>query len=167
MADAFCGVARTWVFAGRDRPEDSSPEALADAFRSGRVVVSTGPFVSLRVDDVPAGGLVRPKARGLLVQVRVEAAPWVDVRRVRILANGAEVLSLAPTARMPEIVRLEAQEPLALPGDAAIWAEVEGDSALPTLPSGSPIRPWALAAPVWVDADGDGEVRPAGVACGG
>jgi len=165
MDDSFCGSPRTWVFAGRDRPEGMTPEALANAFRSGRAVVSTGPFVVLRVDDVPAGGTAVPKERGVLVQVRVEAAPWVDVRRVRVLQNGAEVLSLAPTARMPELVRLETQEPLAVPVDAAIWVEVDGDAALPTLPASSPIRPWALSAPVWVDADGDGAVRMGGAAC--
>ncbi|MBI5500410.1 MAG: CehA/McbA family metallohydrolase [Deltaproteobacteria bacterium] len=167
MDDSTCGTPRTWVFAGRDRPEGATPEVLANGFRSGRVVVSTGPFVVLRVDDVPAGGMAVPRERGVLVQVRVEAAPWVDVRRVRVLQNGAEVLSLVPTARMPELVRLEVQEPLAVPGDAAIWVEVDGDAALPTLPVASPIRPWALSAPVWVDADGDGAVRMGGAACGG
>jgi hypothetical protein len=166
MADAFCGYPRTWVFVGRDRPEGLSPETLAAAMRAGRVVVSTGPFVVLRVDDAPSGEVVVPKGRGVLVQLRVEAAPWIDVRRIRVLVNGAEALSLAPTATAPETVRLETQAPLALSGDSAIWAEVEGESAYAALPAGSPIRPWALAAPVWVDANGDGKIVIGGSACG-
>jgi len=160
-----CGYPRTWIFAGRDRPEGLTPEAFATQLRAGRVVVSTGPFVVLRVDDVPPGETLSPKARGVLVQLRVEAAPWVDVRRVRVLVNGVEALSLAPTARQPETVRLETQAPLALTGDAAIWAEVEGDAPYPFLPADSLIRPWALTGAVWVDTDGDGQVKPAGAAC--
>ena len=161
-----CGWPRTWVFAGRDTAAGFSPDGLAAALRSGRVVVSSGPFVVLRVDDVPAGGTVVPKGRGVLVSVRVEAAPWIDVARVRVLVNGREELSLPPTARPPEAVRLETQAPLAVTGDAAVWAEVDGTSILPVLEADSPIRPWALSGAVWIDADGDGRLLPGGAGCG-
>ncbi|MBN1769758.1 MAG: CehA/McbA family metallohydrolase [Deltaproteobacteria bacterium] len=165
LTDPPCGWPRTWVFAGRDAAGGYSPDALAAALRSGRVVVSTGPFVVLRVDDVPAGGTVVPKGRGALISVRVEAAPWIDVARVRVLVNGREALSLPPTARPPEAVRLETQAPLAVSGDAAVWAEVEGTSVLPVLEADSPIRPWALTGAVWIDANGDGKLEPGGAGC--
>lgn len=166
LAAPPCGWPRTWVFAARDDAGGFSPDGLAAALRSGRVVVSSGPFVALRVDDVPAGGTVVPKGRGALVSLRVEAAPWVEVTAIRVLVNGREALSLPPTARPPEAVRLETQAPLPIEGDAAVWAEVEGSAPLPILESDSPIRPWALTGAVWVDANSDGKVQPGGAGCG-
>jgi hypothetical protein len=165
LATPPCGWPRTYVFAGRDTAGGFSPDGLAAALRSGRVVVSSGPFVVLRVDDIPAGGTVVPKGRGVLVSVRVEAAPWIDVARVRVLVNGREELALPPTARAPEAVRLETQAPLALSGDAAVWVEVDGASTLPVLEADSAIRPWALSGAVWIDADGDGKLLPGGAGC--
>jgi hypothetical protein len=165
LAAPPCGFARTWVFAGRDSPAGLGAEAFASAVRSGRVVVSTGPFVALRVGDVPSGGTAATTLHGVLVQLRVEAAPWVDVRRVRVLVNGAEAQSLVPTARAPEPVRLETQQLVPLTGDAVIWVEASGDDPLPTLDPASPIRPWALTGPVWVDTDGDGAVKPQAERC--
>lgn len=166
LATPPCGWPRTWVFAARDDAGGFSPDGLAAALRSGRVVVSSGPFVALRVDDVPAGGTVVPRGRGVLASVRVEAAPWIEVTRVRVLLNGREALALAPTARPPETVRLETQAPLPLDGDAAVWAEVEGSAPLPVLEPDSPIRPWALTGAVWVDANGDGKLQFGGAGCG-
>lgn len=166
LAAPPCGWPRTWVFAARDDAGGFSPDSLAAALRSGRVVVSSGPFVALRVNDVPVGGTAVPRGRGVLVSVRVEAAPWVEVTRVRIRVNGREALAAAPTARPPETVRLEMQAPLPIEGDAAVWAEVEGSAPLPVLDPESPIRPWALTGAIWVDANGDGKVRLAGAGCG-
>ena len=166
LAAPPCGWPRTWVFAARDDAGGFSPDGLGAALRSGRVVVSSGPFVALRVDDVPVGGTVVPRGRGVLASLRVEAAPWIEVTRVRILVNGREVLAPAPTARPPETVRLEMQAPLPIEDDAAVWAEVEGSAPLPVIEPDSPIRPWALTGAVWVDANGDGRLQFGGAGCG-
>lgn len=162
MAGEVCGFPRTYVHVGADRQADVAPASVAAGMRSGRVVATTGPFVAITVNGVPSGGTVTTAARGVLVHLRVEAAPWVDVRRIRVMVNGVEKLAFAPTSRPPEPVRLEVQQPVALTGDAAIWAEVTGDDPLETLDPASPIRPWALTGAVWVDLDRDGTIRPPG-----
>ncbi|MDI7269759.1 MAG: CehA/McbA family metallohydrolase, partial [Myxococcota bacterium] len=162
VAGETCGYPRTYVAAGPTDPRALGPHLPASAIRSGRVVVSTGPFVVLSVNGRGPGETVTTAGRGVLVQIRVEAAPWVDVRRARVMVNGVERLAFSPTAQAPEPVRIGAQEPLALAGDAVVWAEVFGDQPLEPLDPASPIRPWALTGPIRIDLDRDGAVRPTG-----
>lgn len=72
-----------------------TPAGIAAGVRGGRVAVSTGPIVELVVRDaattagpgdtfVAAGGWAD-------VEIRVRAAPWVPVREVRLVHDGAIV----------------------------------------------------------------------------
>ena len=74
----------------RPRPERQSgrldPKAFVKAIRAGRVVVSSGPFVRLFANDKQVGDEV-PEGE-LEVEVKVDAAPWVDVDRVELWVNG-------------------------------------------------------------------------------
>ncbi len=83
---AEAGVPRNFVRVPDDDPAALDPVAFIEAIRAGRVVVSSGPFVRLFADDKQVGDEV-PEGE-IEVEVKVDAAPWVDVDRVELWVNG-------------------------------------------------------------------------------
>lgn len=148
--DQFCGWPRTWVFVGRDTPAGLPDEVFAASLRAGRVVVSTGPFLSLRVQDAPPGSTVAASAGKVRVEIRAEAPPWIDIDRVVLHATGLEDRVFAPTGAATEAVRVAERATLEMPAGGFVWLEASGDDPLPVLPPDSPIRPWAMTGAVRV-----------------
>ena len=58
----------------------------ADKDRAGRVIVSSGPFVTLVVAGQPIGGTVAPGT--VPVEIEVQAPPWIDVSHVELVQRG-------------------------------------------------------------------------------
>jgi hypothetical protein len=83
---AEAGVPRNYVRVPNDDPAAFDQKAFIEAIRAGRVVVSSGPFVRLFVGDKEIGDEV-PEG-DVEVELRVDAAPWVDVDRVELWVNG-------------------------------------------------------------------------------
>jgi hypothetical protein len=83
---AEAGVPRNFVRVPDDDPAAFDPKAFVEALRAGRVVVSSGPFVRLFADEHEVGDEV---AEGELeIEVKVDAAPWVEIDRVELWVNG-------------------------------------------------------------------------------
>lgn len=83
------GVPRSLVHLPGADPSKLDPKAFADAVRAGRVVVSSGPFVTLRAGDKGVGDTV--SAGETEITITVDAPPWVDLAEVSLVKRG-EVL---------------------------------------------------------------------------
>ncbi|MFC1482515.1 CehA/McbA family metallohydrolase, partial [Myxococcota bacterium] len=163
------GCARTLVAVPDDVVgADFDVQTVWDAMLAQRATVVVGPFVELwAVDDqsqeIGIGELATRQTGLVQLRVRVQAAPFVETARLRIYANGQEVLLLAlpdpgdppDPLRFDEVVDIDWTGP-----DAWFVAMVEGDQPMHPL-NGD--RPRSLTNPVYVDRDGDGSWTPPGL----
>ncbi|WP_437286141.1 hypothetical protein [Sorangium sp. So ce406] len=196
------GYPRTYVGVADDDPGRLDVADLVAGLRRRRdVVITNGPFVTMRLGDTRQGGVAsarRPGARRetLSLSIRVERAPWVDARELHVLvggvANGAPIPlegarttpagALVDEIAIPVVLgggggrpppRLGARDggalgasrsgqsahgAIAVAEDTFVVAIVRGRRPLEPVLAGAPdeILPFAMTAPLWIDADGDG-----------
>ena len=95
--------------------------------------------------------------------IRVWAPSWMPIESVRLISNGEVLQTFAPTAAPVTTgarggLWLEQQVSLQPTLDAWYAVEVEGKSDMaPILPG---MTPWAMTAPVFLDADGSPGFTP-------
>jgi hypothetical protein len=157
------GLPRTYVDLFDSRDDLSG---IMDAIRAGRLFFTTGPIVRFRAaGGRPAGDLVQDSDGLVDIELRIEAATWVDVDRVRIFVNGSALLDRSlPGRKGPRVADL--RESLAINGDSWLVAVASGSKPLDPIYRGSkgePIFPVAVTSPIWVDFDGDGVFDPPGI----
>jgi len=80
------GVPRNLVLVPDDDPAKFDARAFVDAVRKGRVVVSSGPFVTIKIGDKTVGDSVAPGE--VEIEAIVDAPPWVDVSEVTLIKRG-------------------------------------------------------------------------------
>jgi hypothetical protein len=148
------------------------------------VVATTGPFLTLRAGTAREGDLVAPtkspggSGRQVAVSLRLQSASWIKVDVVRLLVDGRVTKTWnvpAQNGSSAPLFQIE-NEPVTVDGDAAITAEAEGATPLPSWmvgefllqpnmaafcgnPAQPGMIPFAVTNPVFVDADGDGVFR--------
>lgn len=83
------GVPRNLVALPGDDPAKLDPRAFVDAVRGGHVVVSSGPFVTLRAGDKGVGDTLAPGE--VEIAVTVDGPAWVDVDEVSIVKRGEAI----------------------------------------------------------------------------
>ena len=183
LAVESSGWPRNFVRLGGE-PADLAPEDLVHALHEGRNVVSFGPFARItangaEVGDTVSGGEVE-------VSVNVQAPDWIPFDSV-VLLDGATQTVLAGGAVTPTLVdaggaqRLEFQLDHTFTPAADTWLAVivQGTQGLfPGVPYNTsdpatldlaairaglvegPATAFAATNPIFVDADGDGEITP-------
>jgi hypothetical protein len=85
------GQFRTLVFLGDERPSTIRDQAIVDALRAHRAVVTNGPMIDFRVDDATTSSIgadVRAKGPSVTLRLRVTTADWQNVRRLNVWRNG-------------------------------------------------------------------------------
>lgn len=147
-ARQLVALPRTLVRVADDRPAALDVPALLDALRAGRSTGTTGPFLEAELGGAGPGERFAG-ASGELV-VRVLAAPWVPVARVRVYVNGALAAAGAIASGQ------ETRHPLAFAADAFVTVEVKGDPGDVYAAIAPGFTPFAFTNPIFVDADGDG-----------
>lgn len=179
------GFPRSYVRVANDSVPGFDEGEFVGAVRARRVVATTGPFLTLRVGSEAEGDMVAPTptAAGTLevhVSLRLQAASWVKVDVVRLLVDGHVVKSwnVASANGAPASLFQIDDVPVTVTADAAITAEAEGATPLPSwmvgeflldpqliMICGNPAQPgmipFGVTNPVFVDADGDGIFRAA------
>jgi hypothetical protein len=154
------GTPRTcilWREGTKKGPDFPDPATVLRALRQGRAFVTTGPRLHLTLEGRPTGTVVKPAAgRALSLGLRVEAAPWIDVRRVELWQRGKLWRTIDVKGR--GVLRLSRTVKLAPPPGRDTWfvAIARGERPDPT--QSRRVLPFAVTNPVWVDADGDGKL---------
>jgi hypothetical protein len=142
--DGHVGMSGTFFAAGVDVPADLTPAALVDAWRRHATVVARGVFLDLSVEP---GATLAP---GATIDVTARSPSWIVVDRLLLYQNGAIV---------DEIEGTTGTFTLDTDADAVFVIAAEGDRSMRPV---SDATPWAMTAPWWVDAEGDGWNPPFG-----
>ena len=161
----FAGVPRNYMGSSTDDPGEIDPREMIAAIRSGDVVVTSGPIVRASIPDrglhddprmasVDANGRVR-------IAIEIQAAPWIDVDRIRVIRDGDEIDRI-PVDASQDRIRFEGDIEVPVATDGWIVLLVEGDDSLAPVVDGKkrPVIPVAIVNPFRVDADLDGEWTP-------
>ncbi|MFM7280688.1 MAG: CehA/McbA family metallohydrolase [Planctomycetia bacterium] len=155
----FAGFPRNFLQLGVDRVPDIRTPDVIQAIRAKRLFTTSGPFVDFSVDGAPLGSQVSAQGAQVSIRIRVQAAGWCDVDRVKLVVNGDVVAQWSvPQERKP--LRFERETGLDVAKDAWVLVLVEGDDTIDPLVEESKDRclPLAVTNPVWIDADGDGRM---------
>jgi len=145
---------------------DTNRSGLIEALRAGRFFLTTGPILRFRANGTGRSGDLLHDGDGLVeIALRVEAAPWVDVETVRILANGSVLLDRKAGRREGSLV-VDLRESLPIHRDTWLVAVAAGTRPLDPIyrgRRGERILPVAITNPIWVDFDGNGVFDPPGI----
>jgi hypothetical protein len=149
-----CGYPRVYLGVGTDDPAQVTDAQILDVVKKRKdVLVTNGPFFTLRAGGASAIGRHFTLAPGasLGVDLVVQAAPWVDVKRVQIYRNGRLVDTQPVVAPATSVVRHRATLVLSEPGFYVVV--VRGDASLaPVVPADLvPVTPIAVANPIWIE----------------
>ncbi|HUT79116.1 MAG TPA: CehA/McbA family metallohydrolase [Polyangia bacterium] len=150
----WAGYPRNWVRTGG--AGIPTPEAMAEAVRAGRVQVSSGPFIALKVGGGEPGDLVAATGGRVRTDVEVLAAAWVDTDVVEIWVGGELAAESALAKGGNGALRGRLGLWLPVPRDSWVVAVVRGDTPLTEVLPYTKLTPFAFTNPVFVDADGDG-----------
>jgi hypothetical protein len=155
------GLARTFL---RCPGDVLSAERLTEAIFSlpeePDAFVTNGPLLDVHLNGRNIGSVQTVGEERARLELRVSAAPWVDVSWGRIYCNG-EVVKEFPILPSDRPLRADRTIEVQVPADCWFVVEVQGDSPMaPVYGAEDAPRPWAVTNPFWVDADGDGLVRP-------
>ena len=136
------GLSATFIGVGTDDVEGYSDDALREAMRAHRTIVTRGPFLEMSLDP---GSEVRGPVE---LRVQSRSPSYIRVDRLVLHRDGARV-------QVKEGV--EATFDLSPDEDAVYWVSAEGDS--PMAPMWA-LTPWAMSAPIWVDVGEAGWTPP-------
>jgi hypothetical protein len=154
----WAGYPRTYVRTNSDRPDAVAAEVVARSVRLGRAIVTSGPFIELRVNDGEPGDHVTVEAGKARIDLSVHAADWVDVRRVRLIANAKTLRELEVPAERKKGPVLRFEGDVKFDHDAWLVVIAQGERPSERVLPGWQLPPIAFTNPVWIDVDGDGLV---------
>jgi hypothetical protein len=157
---------RTYVRSSTDEPARIDPKEIVQNARAGRMMMTNGPYLEVKLDDgTLPGGLAR-RAGGVELEVRVQTTTWIDIDRVQVLVNGRQPSNLNftrekhPELFAPGTVKFEKRIAVQLAEDAHLIVAAVGEKQ--TLAKGygssrhAAMRPVAFTNPIFVDVDGGG-----------
>jgi hypothetical protein len=133
------GWLRNWVRSSTDVPAEIDIDEMTRNLEAGRVMMSTGPFmtVSLHADelDAPAevGDTVLLEQGTASLAVKIQCPNWLDVNRVEVFVGGRPVPELSRTREShPEafgdgVVKFDQQLPLRVEADTFVIVAAIGE----------------------------------------
>lgn len=128
-----------------------SEAAIVSGIKQGRVMVTNGPYIDVRVGDLGPGDTVKSGGKPVAVDVEVRAVPWVDVSHVEVLVGPkANRLRYVPVSPSRELVRYE--ETVKVPGYAKTFVIVVavGKKPLDNVYA-TGVQPLAFTNPIWIE----------------
>lgn len=179
------GYARTYVGGAGDDPATLNATTFNANVKAANMMATTGPFIRFTVLDTVGGsaglgGTLVPATSTVRLRIEVQAANWIPVEEVRVLANGFTTLTFdattspkvtAPPASpysqsLGKITRFEAEIPVNLAVDT--YFIVEAGAKLSPLPTPDPLVdkivpgmvPLGFTNPIFVDLAGNGFDAP-------
>lgn len=165
------GMPRNYFPASSDRPGAFRENELVSAVQNGRLLVSTGAFARIAVNDTSTMGDTLTDTDGRVdLSLQVQALPQIDVEHVRVYVNCDEVARYEATQAVGSVVKLDGHWELPLPANEDAHIVVQGFGRLPfprELPQFDATEvPRFVTNPVYVDGDGDGVfTAPGGKQC--
>ena len=160
------GSWRTYLPSTTDEPAKIDAAAITQHAQNGHMILSSGPFLRLKVGDGALPGETISASGKISVGIQVQCADWYAIDRVQILVNGRQEPSLNFTrASHPDkfsggVVQFDQTVDVALSEDSHLIVVAIGEKS--NLEKGfgtSPqrhVKPCAYNNPIFVDVDGNG-----------
>jgi hypothetical protein len=162
------GSSRNYVFLDTTT-RNLDRDAFVEAIKHRRVIATNGPWLDVAVAPAKGKPAVGPgqllQASGSVwIELVLERAAFVEVEKLRITIGGAKGPQLVETIDVPRGQRRFTWAGKVDIGKRDTWIGItaEGDGAMPPEVTGSyhydrkrRVTPFAIAAPILVDADGD------------
>lgn len=150
------GVPRTLIAHGGASDDDRDVHApvaeVLRALKSGRAIVTSGPFIDARIGGAGPGQTVRAASARSELHIRVLAPPWISTNRLRVLEGPeARVRFDLPIPNRRNTVRFDRKLRLENAEGTFVVVTVTGDDPLPNTGNDS-IRPFAFTNPIWITA---------------
>lgn len=174
MQNEEVGSPRTYVQVTNDNPRQVSEREILESLKAGRVILTNGPFMDVKVEGKGPGSLVKAVDGHVNVEMKVWAANWVSTYSYQIDQDGSFLRSIMhPGVGSREPMRYPREEMNDTPlirvrcsKDCILNFLVLGSQ--PLSPVVSPfgrgeqgqVYPYAITGPIFVDADGDGRCTP-------
>ncbi len=157
-ASGHIGLPRTYLQVPSDKPNEVTVDDFRTAFNAGRLVVSCGPYLSVKMGEAQIGDTVPLQGDLVTLQIRVQAPTWMDVDRVQLVVNG-QTVKTQELDTVDQVLRFEGTLTASVsPGvDAWVLVVTSGDDRHGV---GMRNRPsFAFTNPIFLDGDGDGVWR--------
>jgi hypothetical protein len=164
---AYIGNSRTYVYvgAGNDDALNVDLNAVDEAIRDRKIVVSQGAFVTAEVVDPSTGN---PSEVGALVDlsneanaeihVRVQAAPWMPLDRFEVYHGSTLITSIDLNDSDTAAVRYDDTISIPIDADDSFFVIMARPAGAATPVFGNPVG--SFTNPLRYDGDGDGDWTP-------
>lgn len=133
---------------------------VVQALASGTASLSCGYYVNVRCGGCPPGTPAASRFGAVTLNVSVQAPPWIEHGHLTIFEGGHAVVR-TPLRSVQDPVRLDRRFTLRSDYDTFYIAAASARGGDESVYHGIQFRPFGVAAPVFVDADGDGRYTPA------
>lgn len=167
------GWLRNWVQSSTDDAAAIKPLDIVHAANQGRVVMSNGPFLEVRLHEagqtntITAGQDLVALSGKMQLHVRVQTPNWFDIDHVFVLVNGKldETLDFN-REKHPEkfakegAVKFDAQLEFTLPSDSHVIVVAAGEKSTLSRTVGvewaGKVQPVAVSNPMYIDVNSGG-----------
>jgi hypothetical protein len=167
------GFLRNYIASPTDDPAAIDTADIVRASERGRIVMTNGPFLTVRLAAAAAGttatagpgDAITDDDGEVMLAVRVQCSNWLDVDRVQVFVNGRPVPEANFTRRenpglfSKGVVKFAHEFPVRLDRDAHVIVATIGEgSTLGVVmgPEHAATKPVAVTNPIFVDVKGDG-----------
>lgn len=148
------GYPRNYVHSETDDPGKINPYRIVDALKRRASTTSLGPFIRLTANDgAPVGSIITDTDGSVVLHVKVQAAPWIPVEKVEVVANG-QVLKTYSVSATSEATRFTAD--IETKPEKDTWYLILVTSNRKWEPPFSNFSSFAFTNPIFVDRDGNG-----------
>ncbi|MEZ4465901.1 MAG: CehA/McbA family metallohydrolase [bacterium] len=152
------GYPRNYVRTAGTAAHEVTGAEVSTALREGRSIVTGGAVLDFPFGPGP-GDTVVPDAGSVRVHVRLRTPPYTGIRRLVAFHRGAAVFDREAAVDDAAIIDLDEEIAIPVEGDGPLVLLALGNPRLPYI-AGGPV--FALANPIWIDADADGTITPVG-----
>lgn len=153
------GFPRNYLPTVADDPTDITADEIVAAITTGDVTIGGGAIIDFPDGPRPGSDLSHD-ADTYPLRVRVRTPPYARVDRLVVFANGRIVIDRPLDPAVEDITDLDEIIDIPTPADVSIAILALGDQSLAYLRPGRQV--FALANPLFIDRDGDGEYTPPG-----
>ena len=161
------GSWRTYVPSGSDNPAEIDWREISKNARSGRMILSSGPYLEVNTEKGTIAGGEEKAANGeVKLKIRVQCPDWMGMDRVQILVNSRQDPNFNFTAKTHPgkfkkgVVRFDETVTIPLKEDTHLIVAAIGErsdlSPLFGTSNQKTVRPCAYNNPIFIDIDGNG-----------
>ncbi len=149
------GLPRNYIRHGAssdDASDVNAPhDAILRALKSGRVLVTSGPFIEANVAGKGPGETASGVGRKARLEIKVRAAPWITTSRLLVYegSKGRELydIRIYPSEKL---VRYDGKLEITVDKPTFVVVMVKGDVPLPNVARDSTL-PMAFSNPIWLE----------------